>query len=149
MSEEKKIVSISDYNIYEFVIPNFRYRELHCKGCFQEGKKYFVRDESFLYRLGLLRKSLNLPIIVVSGVRCPLHNTKVGGHEKSGHLTGEAIDFYIRDYSVKEIYLKLEHYSFFSGVGLYPDERIRFIHIDTIDRIQRWVKRNGKYFYLF
>lgn len=141
--------SISNYNINDYVISYFKYRELHCRECYKEGKKYFVKDEPFLYRLGLLRKTLNLPIIIISGVRCQLHNEKAKGHAQSGHLTGEAIDGFTPLLSVKELYLKLEHLSFFTGVGIYEEEERPFVHLDSLVRIQRWTRKEGKYLYLF
>ncbi len=146
---EKKIDIIENYNVYDFVVPCFQYRELHCKECWEEGKKYFIRDELFLYRLSLLRKTLNLPIIVISSIRCPLHNEKAKGHSRSGHLTGEAIDCFTPSLSVKEFYIRLEHLSFFTGVGIYEEEKRPFIHIDILPRIQRWTRKEGKYLYLF
>jgi len=147
--KEKKIIVNTDYNIHDFVIPNFRYRELHCKECYKEGKKYFVKDELFLYRLSLLRRTLNRQIVITSGVRCPFHNEKAGGHSQSGHLTGKAIDCFTPSLSTKEFYLRIEHLSFFTGVGIYEEEKKQFIHLDNLPRIQRWTRKQGKYLYLF
>ncbi len=147
--EERKIEVIGNYNISDFVIPYFRYKELQCRECRKKGEGYFVRDENFLYRLSLFRKTLNLPIIVIGGVRCPFHNKQAKGHDQSGHLTGGAIDCFTPSLSVKELYLKLEHLSFFTGVGIYEEEERPFIHLDILPRIQRWTRKEGKYLYLF
>lgn len=147
--EPRKIEVLTNYNINDYIIPYFKFKELQCRECYKEGMGYFIRNENFLYRLGLFRKTLNLPFIVVSGVRCPFHNEKAGGHSQSGHLTGEAIDGFTPFLSVKELYLKLEHLSFFTGVGIYEEEERPFIHLDILPRIQRWTRKEGKYLYLF
>lgn len=149
MNKEVKIEVITDYDPSAFVIPYFRFRELHCRECYKEGGKYLVIDENFLFHLSLFRKSLNLPIAILSATRCNFHNEKVKGAKNSGHITGQAIDFFVPHFSAKEIYLRIEHLSFFSGVGIYEEEEIPFLHVDILPRIQRWTRKEGKYIYLF
>lgn len=44
-------------------------------------------------RLEVLRRELEgKPLGIVSGVRCPPHNVKVGGASRSRHCSGEAAD---------------------------------------------------------
>ena len=74
--------------------------------------KYFVRGEfispdtntedmdfRIVSLLDSMRQILGMPIIINSGYRTSEHNAKVGGHPKSRHLTGLAVD--IRCYSSK------------------------------------------------
>jgi uncharacterized protein YcbK (DUF882 family) len=43
-----------------------------------------------------LRDFIGKPIIINSGCRCPAHNAKVNGAANSGHITGQALDIYVR-----------------------------------------------------
>ena len=43
-------------------------------------------------RLEALRKKLNRPVTLTSGIRCPAQTTAVGGVEGSEHGTGDAVD---------------------------------------------------------
>jgi len=94
------------------------------------------------------------PIIITSGYRCPKHNRSkaVGGASNSAHLEGKAIDFYVRGLTLAQTWLFIEKMGVndFTGMGSYPDQRPSVIHVDNLNsRYQRWVKRGGKYFYLF
>ena len=61
----------------------------YCNGDTAEAKESLVRA------LDGLRKTAGKPIIISSGVRCPVHNSNVGGVYNSWHLTGNAADFTI------------------------------------------------------
>jgi hypothetical protein len=40
-----------------------------------------------------VREDFGKPMIVLSGARCPKHNTKIGGAVLSAHMDGRACDF--------------------------------------------------------
>ena len=65
------------FHDYEFVCP-----------CCNGG---IVADELVL-KLQQLRDTINKPIKVTSGYRCPIENKKVGGAKNSAHLLGEGVD---------------------------------------------------------
>ncbi len=50
-----------------------------------------------------VRKTIGVPIICTSGVRCPQHNKNVGGVDNSKHLTGNALDCYAPSVSGEEL----------------------------------------------
>ena len=59
--------------------------ELVCKcGC------GLLPDMRFVERLYAMRLILGVPIIVLSGARCPEYNASVGGSDGSAHLIGAA-----------------------------------------------------------
>ncbi len=51
-----------------------------------------------------LRMSLNKPVIVTSGYRCPRLNAKIGGSKTSQHMQGEAADIYVPGMSAEELF---------------------------------------------
>jgi zinc D-Ala-D-Ala carboxypeptidase len=50
----------------------------------------------------LLVTGEELPIDITSGYRCEELNVEIGGSDKSAHRGGNAIDFTVRDWTVKE-----------------------------------------------
>jgi len=93
-----------------------------------------------LWLLDELRSDLNEPVYIVSSYRSPEYNRKVGGKSGSLHLSFNALDCIIKNYSSKEYrlvadLLKSCDLDFFGlkikdsslGIGLYPN----FFHIDT------------------
>ena len=43
------------------------------------------------------RKKAEVPFVVLSGYRCPIHNKKSGGSPTSGHISGDAADIWAKD----------------------------------------------------
>lgn len=79
------------------------------------------------------------PLFITSWYRTPAYNRKIGGSNKSFHLTGKAIDFYCKHLSPKQIYEILdESHGELGGLGLYPGH----IHIDIRGEKARWVKKS-------
>lgn len=73
--------------------PSFSFREFRC-GC---GGRYpgcrVIRvHRELLIDLELYRQRLGRPVRIVSGYRCPVHNSRVGGATASQHLYGAAAD---------------------------------------------------------
>lgn len=83
-------------------------------------------NHDLLTQLEALRQSLNTPIIVTSGVRCPTRNQEVGGIGNSKHLTGYAVDCYVPGLSVFDLARAAESQGF--GVILYENEG--FCHLE-------------------
>lgn len=50
-----------------------------------------------------IREHFGRPAIITSGTRCAKHNKEVGGVSNSYHLTGNAIDIYVRGISGQEL----------------------------------------------
>lgn len=50
-----------------------------------------------------VREMLQKPMIITSGYRCKLLNTKIGGVLSSQHTMGQAVDFYVKGLSVSEV----------------------------------------------
>lgn len=49
-----------------------------------------------------VRDLAGVPMIPTSTVRCKTHNSAVGGVSNSRHLTGQAMDFYLRGWNARE-----------------------------------------------
>ena len=75
--------------------------------------------------LQAVRNDLRLPMRVLSGHRCALHNARVGGAPRSQHL-GIAFDIWLdpRIDPAELLGIAREHY--FTGFGFYED----FLHMD-------------------
>jgi len=129
---------------------NFSADEFACKNCLKEGVYYNKIKIGFVEELQKIRDKLRQPLLVTSGTRCPHHNIKEGGHKNSAHLEGLAVDIFSKKVSITQIYRAAEEINFFTGMGTYPEYKRKVVHLDILQtRFQRWVKRYGKYHYLF
>ena len=54
--------------------------------------------------LEIIREHFGSPVIVHSGFRCKALNTFIGGAKTSQHMVGEAADFHVEGYSLKEVF---------------------------------------------
>jgi uncharacterized protein YcbK (DUF882 family) len=85
-----------------------------------------------------IRASINQPLIVNCGVRCPSHNAEVGGVSNSQHLYGIAADLSLPDgYSVDE-FAKVAEDAGADGIGKYDWG----IHVDKRGYAARWDYRS-------
>lgn len=75
-------------------------------------------DMEVILRLQAVRDHFGKDVIVLSGYRTPAYNRKVGGHPKSLHLNGMAMDWYIKGVSVSEM-ARVARECGFTGIGLY------------------------------
>lgn len=96
-----------------------------CEGRYCDGFPNEMNSD-LLIKLEALRQTLNTPIIVTSGIRCPTRNQEVGGIGNSKHLTGHAVDCYAPGFSIYD----LAEAAKTQGVGviLYEDEG--FCHLE-------------------
>ena len=108
--------------------------------------KYFKREE-FACRCGCgldtidfatvaaceaIRKHFDRPVTVISGIRCPEHNRRVGGSKKSQHLRGRAADIQVSD-TPPHLVAELAR-----DMGLSVGEYTAFTHIDTREGQATW-----------
>lgn len=67
---------------FNVIAENFAPSEFECNcGCGREEV-----DLGFLHRLQRARTIASIPFIILSGVRCPVHNANVGGSDDSSHV---------------------------------------------------------------
>jgi len=106
---------------------NFSRREFQCKcGCgFDDISPALVEG------LQQLRDLCGQPITVTSACRCPEHNRRVGGADKSLHLEGQAADIVIRGLSPRQMADLAEEVAAFQkgAILVYPARG--FIHLDV------------------
>lgn len=83
------VMIINEHDLEKEIIPHFRIKEFICK----DGSYELILSPKILIMTNILRTFYDEPITVTSAYRTVYHNKAVGGHEKSRHLKGEAIDF--------------------------------------------------------
>lgn len=90
-----------------------------------------------------LRDHLNTPIIITSGYRSEVVNGMVGGSLTSQHIKGEAADFHVKGFTVKQmesVYNYVSKYYEFDQLIFYPKKNI--IHVSykpSHNRRESWV----------
>lgn len=119
---------------------HFSEAELACHCCLQ----CKVVPE-LLTAMEVLRNMADLPVIVLSGYRCPRHNKAVGGAPKSEHVLGQAVDIRVPGLTLQQMYELAEKVPAFQrgGIGVYDRG---FIHVDVrAGGRARWAQVRGKY----
>lgn len=113
----------------ERITKNFYREEFKCKcGC-----GLMAINPAIVQRLQVIRDIVDLPIMILSGYRCSKHNLEVDGAKYSQHMMGNAIDFRIENYPMKDLAEVLKNWS--GGFHFYQPEN--FIHVDVgVER--RW-----------
>lgn len=84
---------------------------------------------ALLERIEALRCSLDRPVIITSGVRCPARNAEVGGIPYSWHLSGHAADLYCPGVSVKTLAETAESL----GLGVLPYYGSGYVHVELCE----------------
>ena len=79
-------------------------------------------------RLRELEKQIGKRLEVTNGYRCKLHNAKVGGHEKSRHMQGLAVD--VVDPGIRFFQKTAKEY--FGGVKHYPEKGIYHLQVPGV-----------------
>lgn len=51
-----------------------------------------------------IRAKFNKPLIITSGYRSKQLNTAIGGHPNSDHMQGNAVDFYVKDCVLRDVF---------------------------------------------
>ncbi|WP_303867207.1 D-Ala-D-Ala carboxypeptidase family metallohydrolase [Acetobacterium wieringae] len=111
----------------EQLTPHFNRQEFKCccEGRYCDGFPSEMNSE-LVGRLEAVRMVLENPIIITSGVRCPVRNEEVGGIPHSRHLVGDAADCYAPGLSVYALAAAATAAGL--GVIIYEDEG--FCHLE-------------------
>ena len=99
-----------------------------CNYSTDEGAEKYI-NRNLIILLEQIRQSVNRPLTITSGIRCPEHNKAVGGADNSTHLRGEAADIKI-DGSVDRYELVMAAMT--KGcqrIGVYKGQNI--VHVDV------------------
>lgn len=114
---------------------HFKKKEFACKcGC-GLGLKDGDVNPKLVEALEDVRTHFGKPVVINSGLRCEVHNNKVGGAKASQHLLGTAADIRIAGVSPNDVHAYLnEKYTDKYGVGKYRT----FTHIDVRANKARW-----------
>jgi uncharacterized protein YcbK (DUF882 family) len=107
-----------------WVWPNFRPRELACKGT---GRIRLQRRA--VDALQNLRRQIGKPMRIASAFRSAEHNTRVGGSPNSRHMFGDAFDV-VMDGHDPVAFEAAAREAGFRGFGYYPESTPPFMHID-------------------
>jgi zinc D-Ala-D-Ala carboxypeptidase len=112
-------------------VKHFKIKEFACKHCGE-----IKIDINLLVKLEELRRAIgNKPIIVTSGYRCPVHNSRVGGAKNSQHKYGKAADIKARGMTPRQLGPYAERVFHNGGVGL---RGATIVHVDTRGYRARW-----------
>lgn len=112
--------------------PDFSPREMASK---REGA--LKLNTEAMDKLQALRNILDVPCLITSAYRSPLHNKAVGGATFSEHLKGTAFDVRMENHNPAH-FEKCARKVGFTGFGFYP--KSGFMHID-IGRARDWGTR--------
>lgn len=107
-----------------WVWPNFRPRELACKGT---GRIRLQRKA--VEALQDLRHRIGQPMRIASAYRSAEHNARVKGSPTSRHMTGDAFDV-VMDGHDPVAFETAAREAGFRGFGYYPESNPPFMHID-------------------
>lgn len=109
----------------------FKRKEFACRcGCGTS-----TVDAELLQVITDVREHFGAPVVITSGHRCAKHNARVGGANKSMHLTGKAADIKVTGVDSMEVRAYLcNKYPDKYGIGAYPT----FTHIDVRGNKVRW-----------
>lgn len=107
----------------------FDLNEFHCI-CKNKFCSYTLVDSDLVDKLMILRREWKVPIRIISGYRCMVHNEKVGGKTGSFHMLGKAADISLENlvgvFGLNKI---MEDCQIFDGLGY--NKKHNFLHVDV------------------
>ncbi len=101
----------------------FKLSEFACPCC-----NLVMLHPKLLAKLVELRNTLEKPVYITSGYRCPKYNHQIGGVPNSYHGIGLAADIKVKDINLITLLEICENIDF-AGIGLY--EKKNFLHLDV------------------
>tara|TARA_R100000458_G_C8224201_1_gene207696 strand:- start:245 stop:616 length:372 start_codon:yes stop_codon:yes gene_type:complete len=115
-------------NKTKYASTSFLWSEIMCKcGC----GNIFIQDQA-IDKLQKLRDILQIPLIINSAARCPIHNAKVGGAPKSQHRATKSRPSTAFDISLqgvnKQDLIGAAKLAGFKGLGINYNS---FVHVDN------------------
>ena len=135
--------SIKEYKkgISTRITKNFKSEEFDCKCNYPDCTKTYI-DVDHVKKLQKKRNKWRKGIKVLSGYRCPKHNTDVGGAFRSRHKMGDASDIIVKGKTPDKVADGCED---FNGLGRYDT----FTHVDSRplgekNRKARWNFKKNK-----
>jgi len=91
-----------------------------------------------------VRKILNCPMIITSGIRCLEVNEAIGGASNSSHLKGTAVDFITTKIKIKTAFDKIRNSNLEFGQLIYEKtDKSEWIHI-SMGATKQVLTYNGK-----
>ncbi len=105
------------------VAKHFNLSEFACPCC-----NLVMLHPKLLAKLVELRNTLEKPVYITSGYRCPKYNHQIGGVLNSYHCIGLASDIKVKDINLITLLEVCENIDF-AGIGLY--EKKNFLHLDV------------------
>lgn len=119
---------------------NFSSEEFDCTDGTKVPTKFIKNLLELAKNLQALRDYLNEPVLITgSGYRTPSHNDKVGGADKSEHLTASAADINVKSKTPRQLsnvieFLISKGIMKQGGLGTYKG----FVHYDIRGTKARW-----------
>ena len=125
---------------------NFLYSEFDQKDMPESGMRFM--DKDFLIRLDELRNACGFPFVIASGYRSPEYNASVSTTGLTGpHTTGKAADIYVYGENTHKFLEEAFAMKCFTGVGVSQKGIRRFIHLDTLSKMETHGKRKWAWSY--
>lgn len=110
---------------------NFSRREFACKcGC---GAADI--DRRLVANLQQMREAVGRPLSITSGVRCLVHNSRVGSKPTSAHVSGQAVDVACFDSHLRHELVRLALQAGIHRIGVHK----HFVHLDVSETLPQQV----------
>ena len=103
--------------------PFFNLKEFECPCCHT-----LIISSVLLWKLTCLRCLIDKPILINSAYRCPSENTAINGDRNSYHMKGMAVDVWVKDFYLDNLYSVAKQVGF-TGIGFYIKKN--FLHLDV------------------